>query len=75
MTSPLIDPRGGSDGNRTGSKRLLTIAEACEFLWNRQDRTAKARLYRAIADGRVESTRWSGRHWLRLADLKAIAGE
>jgi len=55
--------------------RLLTTAEATEYLWNKKGRSAAARLYRAAADERITSKRLSGRHWWPLTALQKLAGE
>lgn len=55
--------------------RLLTTAEATQFLWSKTGRSAAARLYRAAADQRITSKRLSGRHWWPLSALQKLAGE
>jgi hypothetical protein len=55
--------------------RLLTTAQATDYLWSKVSRSASARLYRAAADERITSKRLSGRHWWPLSDLQKLVGE
>ena len=55
--------------------RLLTTAEATKYLWNKEGRSAAARLYKAAADQRITSKRLSGRHWWPLKSLQKLSGE
>jgi len=56
--------------NNGDMPRLLTTAEATQFLWNKQGRSAAARLYRAATDNKISSKRLSGRHWWPLKALQ-----
>ena len=64
-----------SSPDNKGPARLLTTAEATEYLWNKTGRTASQRLYRALKAGRIQSKVMSGRHFWPLTTLRTWAGE
>ena len=61
--------------SKGGWPRLLTTAQASEYLWNEVGRTYSARLYRAAKDGRLTPKTLSGRHWWPLSALQKFAGD
>ena len=72
-STPSKDNLTEVDCSSDGLPRVLTTAQATQFLWNQTGRSADARLYRARTSGLLTSKKLSGRHWWTLVALKKYA--